>query len=305
MAETALEIRESSTQALVNPSTGELIPDKPFGNEFNVSSMLATAGKVELTDKQKKILFEEVADEDIEIRQDGIVYLPWMEYASRLSEAFGLKWALIPQGMPKFKNNFVYWGFWLVIDGHLCGYAIGEQKYFPESKVGKDFMTYGDACEGAKSNALMRLCKGIGISIELWRPSRVRGWKEKYAEKTWNKKSERWDWVRKGGEKIEDTMGDDIPDFKSHPAPAKQEKQGQPAKQNQPTMATEKQLGFLHGKAKKAELTDTEAKSLLKWYTGRDENLTVREASALINDFDAILEKWQQAQPQREPGDDA
>jgi hypothetical protein len=82
--------------------------------------------------------------------------------------------------MPKFtrESDMIYWGFYLVIQGSFSGFAIGEQKYQPSNAT----MTYGDACEGAKSNALMRLCKGLGISLELWKPSFVKNWREKYAE---------------------------------------------------------------------------------------------------------------------------
>jgi hypothetical protein len=38
----------------------------------------------------------------------------------------------------------------------------------------------------------MRLCKGIGIGIELWRPSFVRAWKEKYAEPYQDRGKTRW-----------------------------------------------------------------------------------------------------------------
>jgi len=66
----------------------------------------------------------------------------------------------------------------MLIDGKLAGFAIGEQKYQPNNAT----MSWGDACEGAKSNALMRLCKGLGIGLELWRPSFIRKWKEANAE---------------------------------------------------------------------------------------------------------------------------
>ena len=38
-----------------------------------------------------------------------------------------------------------------------------------------------DAVEGAKSNALMRCCKDLGIAKELWNPEYVRKWKEAFA----------------------------------------------------------------------------------------------------------------------------
>lgn len=149
-----------------------------FRNEFEVGDMLKTSGQVALTDREKGILYAPVNRDDVEIRPDGLIYLPWMEYVTRLREAFGMEWSIIPQGMPKIKGTMIMWGFWLIVKGSLMGYAIGEQEYHPENRT----MSYTDACEGAKSNALMRLCKGIGISLELWKPSFIREWKLKYAQ---------------------------------------------------------------------------------------------------------------------------
>ncbi len=143
-----------------------------------ITGLISLAGTIEATEDQKRILYAPVKEEDVEIRPDGLVYLPWMEYVSRLKDSFGMSWAIIPQGLPKVQDNHVMWAFWLIIQGKPAGFAIGEQEYYPNNRQ----MTYGDALEGAKSNALMRLCKGIGISLELWRPSFVRAWKSKYAE---------------------------------------------------------------------------------------------------------------------------
>jgi hypothetical protein len=193
------ETKTANLPATTTPVTPEKSETREFRNDFDIAGLLGTAGKVILTEEQKKILYAPVNDEDVEIRPDGLIYLPWMEYVTRLNQAFGLEWALIPQGMPKVKGETVLWGFHLIVNGSLMGYAIGEQEYHPDNKK----MAFGDCCEGAKSNALMRLCKGIGISLELWKPSFNREWKEKYAE---SYKSEKYGrdvvlWRRKEGNK--------------------------------------------------------------------------------------------------------
>jgi hypothetical protein len=145
--------------------------------EDQIISLIPLAGTIELTKEQEEALYSPVVLEDVEIRPDGLIYLPWMEYVTRLRKAFGMSWSLIPYGPPKMVGKFIHWGFWLIIKGKPYAFAVGEQQYFEG-----DRMTHGDALEGAKSNALMRLCKGLGISIELWKPSFVKEWKEKYAE---------------------------------------------------------------------------------------------------------------------------
>lgn len=50
--------------------------------------------------------------------------------------------------------------------------ARGEQEYFDPSGV-------ATASEAAKSNALMRCCKDLGIAHELWSPRYIRNFKDR------------------------------------------------------------------------------------------------------------------------------
>ncbi len=165
---------ESAGTGLPDKTKKEIIPISHVQEEME--KLVPFAGTIETSEEQRKILFAMVNDEDVEIRPDGLVYLPWMAYVTRLRDAFGISWAIIPKDMPKIQGTHMYWPFYLMIMGKLAGFAIGEQEYQPSNAR----MTYGDAAEGAKSNALMRLCKGIGISLELWKPSFIRNWKGKY-----------------------------------------------------------------------------------------------------------------------------
>lgn len=169
--------------------------------ESEVAMLIQKAGTLKLTKAQKDILYAGVNPDAVEIRPDGLIYLPWMEYVTRLKKAFDMRWAIVPKGMPKVgpDQRSILWGFYLIIDGRLAGFAIGEQEYYPNNPV----MNWSDACEAAKSNALMRLCKGIGIALELWQPSFIEKWKKKYAE-TYQDRDRRGNDVtrwRKKGEK--------------------------------------------------------------------------------------------------------
>ncbi len=172
------------------------VPQK-FMNNFDMQGLLVNAGNVELTEEQKKILYAPIDEALISIKPTGIVYLSWSFYATRLKDAFGMQWAIIPNGMPQMQNNLVIWGFYLYIKGSLMGFAIGEQNYIASNKE----MSYTDACEGAKSNALMRLCKEIGIGLELWQQEYVNTWKKKHAisyqEYDENKKKSVTRWKKK------------------------------------------------------------------------------------------------------------
>ncbi len=162
-----------------------------FGAE--IRRMLQTAGTLELTEMQNKILYAPVKDSDVYIKPDGLIYLSWIKYSGRLTNAFtGTGWAMIPQGMPKMMSNLIVWGFHLVIKGVYCGFAIGEQQYFDNGR-----MSYGEACEGAKSNALMRLCKNLGIGLELWDKAFIDRWVAAYGQKKWDDEKRKYLWSLK------------------------------------------------------------------------------------------------------------
>jgi len=162
-----------------------------FGEE--IRKMLPTAGTLELTEEQKNSLYEPIKDSDVYIKPDGLIYLSWIKYSGRLTKAFtGTGWAMLPQGMPKVQNNLVIWGFHLVIKGVYCGFAIGEQQFFENGR-----MTFGEACEGAKSNALMRLCKALGIGLELWDKEFIEKWLATYANKKWDDEKRKYMWSLK------------------------------------------------------------------------------------------------------------
>lgn len=155
-----------------------LVQSAPLDFGVEISKMLHTAGTLILTEKQNEILYAPVNDFDVFIKPDGLIYLSWMKYSERLNKALGgTSWTMLPEGTPKIMNtNLVVWGFHLVIKGSYQGFSLGEQQYFSNSR-----MTYGEACEGAKSNALMRLCKGIGIGLELWDKNFIDRWVKTYA----------------------------------------------------------------------------------------------------------------------------
>ena len=193
MTEEIVKHQETAVAIPIIPPQNIIAKPNEGGFALEISKLVSGAGQIELTEKQIGILYAPIDEEAVEIRPDGLVYLPWMEYVTRLRQAFGLNWAIIPKDDPKLgaTRSSILWGFYLVIHGKLAGYAIGEQAYSASNAT----MNWSDAVEGAKSNALMRLCKGIGISLDLWKPSFIRHWKAKYAEefndggrKKWRKK---------------------------------------------------------------------------------------------------------------------
>lgn len=181
--------------------TGEIIPikDVPRTNTLATNLDLTKVGTLVLDEKAEQVLAEPLNPEDVQIRPDGLVYLPWTWYADRLNRAFGrLGWGWIPQAgaqkVPMGDMELVVWGHWLIVRGVTVGFEYGECAYRPDNHK----MSFGDAAAGAKSNSLARNCKMLGMSLELWNQEWITEWKKKYAEtyeskgKTyWRKKAKR------------------------------------------------------------------------------------------------------------------
>ncbi|KAJ6551583.1 mitochondrial genome maintenance MGM101-domain-containing protein [Mycena capillaripes] len=137
---------------------------------------------------------------DIEIKPDGLIYLPEIKYRRVLNKAFGPgAWGLAPRSETNVGPKIVSREYALVCHGRLVAIARGEQEYFDPSGI-------PTATEACKSNALMRCSKDLGIASELWDPRFIREFKSKYcvevfAEHIPTKKKKKM-WRRKDSPKL-------------------------------------------------------------------------------------------------------
>lgn len=229
---------------IMDDRTGEIIPkgasQKIVTSNLQVQVNVNTIGTLQLSEQAEKVLAEPLKPEDVKIRPDGLVYLPWSYYARKLDQAFGkLQWGMIPQGAPQSKdtgNNvvLVVWTMWLVVKGIPVSVATGETSY----RSNNSSMSYGDAIEGAKSSALARNCKQLGISLELWDPEFVDQWKKQYAHKIPNPTGGRPEqiWVRKDDKRYANKA---VAKTTAKPAPKTTAK---PAAQTNETLPSENSL---------------------------------------------------------------
>lgn len=123
------------------------------------------------------ILLAPIDANDIEIKPDGLLYLPEIKYRRILNRAFGPGgWGLAPRTESLITPKQISREYALICHGRLVSVARGEQDYFG----GEEKVT--TALEGCKSNALMRCCKDLGIASELWDPSFIRLWKQTFCD---------------------------------------------------------------------------------------------------------------------------
>ncbi|KAI9924948.1 hypothetical protein AWENTII_006581 [Aspergillus wentii] len=141
------------------------------------------------------ILLAETDPEEVEIKPDGILYLPEIKYRRILNKAFGPgAWGLVPRSESIVTPKTVTREYALVCHGRLVSVARGEQDYFSPDGI-------PTATEGCRSNALVRCCKDLGIASELWDPRWIRKFRAQYTREAFvehvvNKRKTKI-WVRK------------------------------------------------------------------------------------------------------------
>ncbi|ORY05224.1 mitochondrial genome maintenance MGM101 [Basidiobolus meristosporus CBS 931.73] len=141
------------------------------------------------------ILLADIDLKDIQIKPDGIVYLPEIKYRRILNRAFGPGgWGLVPRGSHSLSDKTISREWALVCLGQFVSQARGEQDFFDPTGL-------PTASEGCKSNALMRCCKDLGIASELWDPQFVSKFKREHCIEVWATNVERGNkkklWKRK------------------------------------------------------------------------------------------------------------
>ncbi|CAO2647925.1 Nn.00g088470.m01.CDS01 [Neocucurbitaria sp. VM-36] len=136
-------------------------------------------GSISFTPEQSEILLAPIDSGDVEVKPDGILYLPEIKYRRILNSAFGPGgWGLAPRGESIVTGKLVTREYGLVVQGRLVSIARGEQQYFDPDGI-------PTATEGCKSNALMRCCKDLGIASELWDPRFIRDFMGKMTKEVW------------------------------------------------------------------------------------------------------------------------
>ncbi|VVT53645.1 uncharacterized protein SAPINGB_P003678 [Magnusiomyces paraingens] len=171
-----------------------------FSTEVDWSRSYLGLGSAPFGEKTAKVLSAPVSEDEIEIKPDGMIYLPEIKYRRVLNRAFGPGgWGLAPRSETLITPRMITREYALVAHGRLVAVARGEQDYFDVSGI-------PTATEGCKSNAMMRCCKDLGVASELWDPKFIRAFKKKYAHQVFVEyiptKKTKSIWMRKDDEVV-------------------------------------------------------------------------------------------------------
>ena len=148
---------EETTQEYANPSLFMGASDAPFSRE--------------VTD----ILQAELNPAEVEIKPDGALYLPESRYRKVLFRAFGAGgWSLIPRGAHSLAYGVLSREYALFCNGRFVSQVRGHASI-------QGFSNPAMASEVVRSNALMRVCKDLGVGNELWDSTYCTAWRENRA----------------------------------------------------------------------------------------------------------------------------
>lgn len=191
----ANEIVPYTEAEIVNTQTGELVPYTPPPAPASLMSEFVGISALPFDAKAQTTLarYQEVPDEWLDIRPDnGAVFLTHMKYRHILNEAFGFGgWAIMPVGDFKVEENgshvILYREYRLFVNGRFVSDTTASGDYWKNNHA----LNYSDAAEICQSNAIVRLCKPLGIASQCWDRSYTEQWKRKYASQNGGK------WQRK------------------------------------------------------------------------------------------------------------
>lgn len=228
----------------VNRETGELVPFAAAAPaEFHGH---VGAGTLSLDERQRTTLMDPLPDEDHSILPTGEVYVSQVHVRRKLNEVFGPGgWALVPRGPFTMEGQTVCREYALIAGGRFISEAIGESDYQPNNQR----MSYASACEAAKSNALTRCCKDLGVASECWDKRFCERFQAQFCVKVWREKQKRrngelgefqwrrkdaepfWDEAKRGGGARQDERqaGDEDEQFDEGEAPATTSRAARPA----------------------------------------------------------------------------
>jgi hypothetical protein len=129
-----------------------------------------------------ELLAKPFPNEAYDIKPTGEVFVSQVHYRRRLNQVFAPgQWALIPRAGFRRDGNALMREYELRVRGHYISEAVGECEY----QETNDRMTWADAAEGVKSNALTRACKDLGIASECWDRQFASRWRDEHCIQAW------------------------------------------------------------------------------------------------------------------------
>lgn len=152
--------------------TGELAPPQTAADFEGMATE-------PFSDEIRRILAAKPDHDDVEVKPDGICYMPGVWYRRQLTKAFGAGgWALKPNAPVRTMEGSVLWSGSLYALGRWVGEAVGG--------CDSSYMAMADRIQSAKTDCLSKICgHGLAMASELWDKTWREAWMEAYTVKEW------------------------------------------------------------------------------------------------------------------------
>lgn len=182
----ALTVRDA-VQALDKPAAADKPPITAAQAKIEaVANLTATAyskaSELRLTQEESAALLAPFQDSDFQpgaAGKENLIYIQHSALRDRFTKVLGLgQWALIARSrwaQDSGDCSTVYVEAMLLIRGCFVSEAIGDMNYWPKNKS----TNYGDAVEGATTQAFRRCAKHFGVGLQAWDKDWCNGWWER------------------------------------------------------------------------------------------------------------------------------
>ena len=199
---------EPGTLPAVRSQSPANVIDAKDGSIVGTDALIyAGASMAAITTDESAKLTAKSNPNDLDILPTGEVYLSHVHVRRRLNDTFGVgSWALRPLQPPSLNGRTIIWMLGLYVRGSFMGAAFGEAEYYESN----DRMSYATAAEAAKSNALTRCCKDLGIGWECWDRHFSDRWRAENCLKVFRKDKNgktRAEWRRRDAQPFWDETG--------------------------------------------------------------------------------------------------
>ena len=158
--------------------------DTSIGAILNLPDPTHGIAECPISEKEGAILRAPInPDAELNIRWDGVVYMPGAVLRKRMLDAFGPgAWAMRQEAPIIYDAEtgeiVVDYSMW--IKGCYVSRAMAGWSWNPNNKR----MSKSDAIESAQTECLRRLTKNLGIGLELWMPGVCDKYKKQYSVET-------------------------------------------------------------------------------------------------------------------------
>lgn len=195
-------IKDADALAIdANPRREPSGEDGPTATPEARLGMLAQIGTLQITKAQRRKLDVPAPGKIAAIKPTGEVYIPGVHYRRLLNSVFDawglralseLKLDLRASADDDKGRSIMFREYALVVGGVPVSVVIGEAEYHPNNSR----MTWGDAAEAVRTNALTRGCKDLGVYTDPWDPAWSAAWRRKHAVQVWVEGTHKPQWRR-------------------------------------------------------------------------------------------------------------